>query len=755
VTSVAPSSADPAAAEAAQAEALLGAGDAAGAVAAYKRALAVVPGSAVLWTSLGVALQRWGRLEDAIAAHRRAIARAGTLAGAHYNLGVALLAAGRAEEAVVGFAGACRHDPRLAAAWINLAVALLGLGRLAEAETALAQGAALAPNQPEMLATRGTLARELGCLEAAETAYRAAIAARPNFAEAHANLGTVLRDRGQIAEAAASLERALALGLREPAGVLGHLSHLYKLLCRWADAAAIAPAVIAAVRGPAGQGGSGAVHPFAFLAEEEAGAADQLLCARAYVARRCPGGPVASAPAAAPRVLSEVAAPRDLSAPDAPRDLSAPDAPRPLSEPAAGPFPGPRLAPRAGNHRLRIGYLSADFHQHATAVLLAEVIEMHDRTDFEVVGYSYGPDDGGPMRARLRAGFDLWRCVRGQPAPAVAGAIRADGIDILIDLKGHTHGARPEIPALRPAPLQLAYLGFPGTTGAPFIDYAVVDPVVAPAGAEAWFTESLIRLPECYQPNDRQRPRPETGDEGASAPGGPDRAACGLPARGFVFCCFNASYKITPHVFAVWMRLLEGVPGSVLWLLEVPVPAMVALRREAAARGVAPERLVFAPRWPLDAHLARHRHAGLFLDTLPVNAHTTASDALWAGVPVVTCAGSTMVGRVGASLLHAVGLPELVTAGLDGYEALAFELATNTAALARLRRQLAAARDHAPLFDTPRYVRHLEAACRMIWERYRSGLPPASLNVPALPPGNSATVAPVAPGAPGAPVPPV
>ena len=296
-------------------------------------------------------------------------------------------------------------------------------------------------------------------------------------------------------------------------------------------------------------------------------------------------------------------------------------------------------APRAG--RLRIGYLSSDFHDHATAYMIAELIERHDRDRFEVHGYSYGPDPGGHMRARLVSAFDRFTDIDALAHRAAAARIRADDIDILVDLKGHTYRARPKILAFRPAPVQVNYLGFPGTMGAPFIDYIVADDFIVPRDRQTLYAEKLAYLPDCYQPNDTRR-------EIAAAPG---RAACGLPAQGFVFCAFNNSFKITPAFFAIWMRLLQQVPGSVLWLLESNALVRRNLTAVAAAAGVDPDRLVFAPMLPHGQHLARHRHADLFLDTLPCNAHTTASDALWAGLPVLTCAGETFAGRVAGSIV--------------------------------------------------------------------------------------------------------
>jgi predicted O-linked N-acetylglucosamine transferase (SPINDLY family) len=302
----------------------------------------------------------------------------------------------------------------------------------------------------------------------------------------------------------------------------------------------------------------------------------------------------------------------------------------------------------------------------------------------------------------------------------VAALLDEAGIDIAVDLKGYTAGARPGILAWRAAPVQVSYLGYPGTLGAPYVDYVIADRWVAPVEHEAGFTECVVRLPHSYQVNDRRR---------AIAARAPSRSDLGLPEHGFVFACFNNNYKITPEVFAVWMRLLQAVPDSVLWLYQASDTAAHHLRAHAQAHGVQAQRLIFAPRLPGPEHLARLARADLFLDTLPVNAHTTASDALWAGLPVLTCAGGAFAARVAASLLSAVGLPELITTSLADYEALARKLALEPQTLQALRTRLAGDRSRLPLFDTPRYCSHLERAYQAMHERVREGLPPQGFDV--------------------------
>jgi protein O-GlcNAc transferase len=371
-----------------------------------------------------------------------------------------------------------------------------------------------------------------------------------------------------------------------------------------------------------------------------------------------------------------------------------------------------RHHPSGRRDRIRLGYLSGDFHQHATASLMAGLFERHDRARFEVFAYSYGRDDASPMRARLVRAFDRFVDVAAMSHRAAAQRIHDDEVDILVDLKGYTHAARPQIAAYRPAPVQVSYLGYPATMGAEFIDYIVVDPVVVPAEEQRFYSEKLVQLPGCYQANDTRR---------AIAVQVPARRDCGLSPDGIVFCSFNSGFKITPIFFAVWMRLLAGVPGSVLWLLASNDLVERNLRREAERRGVDPGRLVFAPVVPSSEHLARHRCADLFLDTLPCNAHTTASDALWAGLPVLTCRGDTFAGRVAASLLTAVGLPELITGSLADYEQAAFDLARHPYRLATLRETLRRSRDTAVLFDPARFASVLEAAFTRMWDAWNAG----------------------------------
>jgi len=674
-----------------------------------------------------------GRLDKAQELYRAAIANDPDDVNAWYLLGVALLGAGRAQEALGALDAALRIAPDAAEPLYNRALARLALGRSDAAEADLRRAVASRPDIAEAQALLGRLVRERGLPGEAVPRLEAALAAAPGHKGAAVDLGLALQELGRTSDAIVAFRRASAL-VPDNADVWRCLAGLLTETGGGAEAAAAAkrataldPGNAAAwyVEGAARQtvtdldGATDALERAVALAPDYVDAAIRLahlkanrcdwrdggLAARHLVelSQRLPVWPwaVATLPssAAEQRRAAEIWA-RAKTRQDAP--------PRP-----------PRR--RAPGERLRIGYLSADFHQHATAFLIAEVLEKHDRNRVEIVGYSLGPDDGSAMRRRLAAAFERFVDLATETDDAAAAQIATDDLDILVDLKGWTQNARPAILAARPAPLQIAWLGYPGAMGADWIDYVLADRIVLPPALAPHFSEAAIGLPDSYQPNDARR---------VVAPRTPPRASHGLPDRGFVFCCFNNVYKIQPATFDVWMRLLAGVPGSVLWLLspyDFPKPH---LRREAEARGIDPARLVFAEALAQDEHLARLALADLFLDTLPVNAHTTASDALWMGLPVVTCAGETFAGRVAASLTAAAGVPELAVGDLAAYEAMALRLAREPEALSAIRTRLAVARKTSPLFDAGRFARHLEDAFAFAVARADRGLPPARFDVP-------------------------
>lgn len=375
---------------------------------------------------------------------------------------------------------------------------------------------------------------------------------------------------------------------------------------------------------------------------------------------------------------------------------------------------------KQADSRIKIAYLSADFHNHATAILMAELFELHDKERFEVYAYSYGSNIQDEWRSRLVNAFEHFYEVSSWSDEAIARHIHEQQISIAVDLKGYTAGTRPNILAYRPAPVQVSYIGYPGTMGVSFIDYILADETLIPQALEGFYSECVIKMPHTYQPNDRNRTIAEQTIT---------RQDVGLPADGFVFCCFNNPFKILPDTFASWMRILHAVPNSVLWLLQDSPQIMDNLRQHATQAGIDPERLIFAGRVPIAEHLARHSLADLFLDTLPYNAHTTTSDALWTGLPVLTLIGQSFAARVAASLLHACELDELITTTQAEYEQLAIELATDTQRLDTIKQKLLANRHTCGLFDTPRYARDLEAAYEHMFAQARQGKSPQTFCV--------------------------
>jgi predicted O-linked N-acetylglucosamine transferase (SPINDLY family) len=515
---------------------------------------------------------------------------------------------------------------------------------------------------------QGRLGDSIGC-------FRQALQFGPEYAPAHYALGVAWEALGRWDDAAESYRRAWQLQ-PESAAAAGALTHARQQMCQWDGLTSLAQQVIE--RAGCKSAETAPVSPFCFLALPLPTTPEQQLQnARQWVARHVP---------------------------------------------PAGEFEIKR--PRSGQAHpksvLKIGYLSADFHAHPTAWLSVELFEKHDRRRFTVLGYSCGPDDGSSIRRRVASAFDRFVDLKDASSIDAARRIAADEVDILIDLKGHTKSARTGILALRPAPIQVNYLGYPGTMGAPFMDYILVDDFIVPAEQQPFFTETLVHLPGCYQVNDSLR---------EIAPRTPTRAACGFPDTAFVYCAFHASFKITPEVFQAWMELLQQVPGSVLWLLDSNRFARTALQHEAAARGVPQERLDFAPRLPLSEHLAGHRLADLYLDTFPCNAHTTASDALWAGCPVMTRAGDTFASRVAGSLLRSLGLADLVTASVEEYRDVALQLARDAHRLADLYRRLEAGRRTSPLFDGGVFARNVEKAYSTMWRIYATGEAPRSFAV--------------------------
>lgn len=591
----------------------------------------------------------------------------------HYDLGGLLLAQGQALEAVACYRAALKLAPGHPQLLLQLGNAYTALGRHVDAATQFQASLRADPAQLAAHYNLGNALRELGQPEPAAASYRAALRLDARDADVHNNLGNVLREMGRLDEAIDCYREALRLNPQLHHARM-HLLHQHQHVCDWQSL----DDEIAAVRRLVRDEPRAQISPFAFLALPGTTPAEQRRCAENWAANRY--GPL-------------------------------------LAEGRARP---PRPSRKSAD-KLRIGYLSGDFRLHPLAFLASELFELHDRSQFEITAYSYGADDGTPARRRLQQAFDRFVDIRPQSLHETAARMLEDGIDILVDLTGYTQTSRSGILALRPAPIRVNWLGYPGSMGGAIADYLIADGYITPTGTEANYGECLVRLPDCYQPNDRLRLLAEP----------PSREMCGLPEQALVFCCFNQTFKITPQVFDVWMNLLRAIPHSVLWLLECNRWARDNLLREAQARGVSPERLLFAPRVPVEQHLARQQLADLFLDTLPYNAHTTTSDALWAGLPVLTCSGDTFAARVAGSLLQAAGLPELVTHSLNDYAALALQLASDPAALAALRARLAGMRS-CTLFDTPRFARHLEQAYRVMWQRHAAGKAPQAMDIPAV-----------------------
>lgn len=644
--------------------ALQASGDPLAAIADYHAALRLRPAYAEAHNNLANALRDHGNLTEAIEHYRRALRRNPAYVDAYSNLGDALRESGDLSEALALCRKALELDPAYPNGHNALANVLREQGYLDAAIAGYRRALQLNPAYAEAHNNLGIALCERDDLPAAIACHLEALRLKPDFAEAHLNLGNAWQRQGNPAAAIASYREALRLK-PDYTAVYGNLTYMLQRRCEWAELDELHERIRRLVR----EEPTAFVSPYVFLTIPGS-PAEQMACARNRVANNAPS-------------LERLRAHLDF-----------------------------RFSPvdrgKSSRSKLRLGYMSSDFNIHPVASLIAEVLELHDRDRFELFGYCIGHDDGSAMRRRIVSAFDHFIVLGAVPLRDAAQQIYDDGIDILVDLNGYTGRCRPQILALRPAPIQVNYLGFSGASGAPYIDYIMTDRFVTPPDMQAFFTERCAYLPDTYMPNDRRRIIADTT---------PSRQECGLPETGFVFCSFTNNYKILPGIFDVWMRLLVATPGSVLWLSVERDAAGANLQREAGARGVAPERLVFAPKVPRQAdHLARYRVADLFLDTLPYNAHATASDALWAGLPVLTCAGETFAARVAGSLLCAVGLPELITTTLPDYEALALRLARDPDRLAALREKLEANRLTTPLFDSTRYTRHLEQAYSRMWE---------------------------------------
>jgi protein O-GlcNAc transferase len=657
----------------------------------YDRVLRMQPGNVVAMNNRGLTLRTLRRLPEAVDAYEKALAAAPDYYDARYNLGVVLLDMQRSADALAAFDAvlplrpsdpellnnrgvalwnlgrpadalasldkALAVEPGLAEAWGNRGLALKDLARLDEALACFETVTRLSPDNPVGWNSRGSVLRELKRYDAAIEAYGRAIALNPNYAEALNNRGyTWWAHKLEYAPALADLQRALAIDPDHPYAA-GEILHLKMYGADWSDFDTLKAGIETGVRL-----GQRVARPFMFQAVSE-NPEDLQACSRIW------------------------ARDKYFEVPSAPHDR----------------------ASRKAHAKIRIGYVSGEFREQATAILMAGLYEAHDREKFEVIAIDNTGAADDAMRKRLEKSFDRIIDISALSDEAAAAAIRAAEIDILVNLNGYFGKPRMGVFARRPAPLQVNYLGFPATLGASYIDYILADDIVIPQGEHDFYDEKVVTLPGSYQVND---------NKGRAIAKTPSRAEAGLPDTGFVFCNFNNGYKLTPSTWDSWMRILKAVPGSVLWLLESRPPFADNLRREAEKRGVEGSRILFAPdRAPAD-HLARLALADLFLDSLPYNAHTTASDALWAGVPLLTLRGKAFAGRVAASLLTAAGLQELITETPEAYEALAVKLASDPAALKTVRDKLQKNRATCDLFNTEKSTRAIEAAYAKMWQRW-------------------------------------
>lgn len=635
------------------------------ALASFDRALSFRLDAEVM-AKRGMALRALGRLDEALASFEKAIAIKSDYVEAYNNRGVTLADLRRLNEALASYDRAVVLKPDYAQAHYNRGNALFELARLEEALASFEKAISLKPDYFEAHNNRGNTLRSLKRPEEALGSYELALRFNSGLVEALHNCGNALTDLGRYEQAFDRFEKTLS-AQPEHRYALEGLAKTALYACKWSAVRALESQLELHIREA-----RSIINPFTLLGYYDRPDL-QLTCTKAYVADRFPSLPTA-----------------------------------------------PRRRTARSRQKVRIAYMSSDFRLHAVSLLLAEIIELHDRSRFDVIGVSWGADDGSALRTRLRKGFDVFMEVTPMSDHDVAQRMRDSEVDIAIDLNGLTNNNRIEIFALRAAPIQINYLGCPATMGCDFIDYVLSDPIVVPSSQQQYWTERIVHLPYCYQPNDRARAHPLQSMT---------RGEVGLPEAGFVFCCFNNIWKITAAIFDIWMRLLHEIPGSVLWLLDDNESAKHNLRREAQVRGIEPDRLVFAPRVIPELHWARHRLADLCLDTLPCNAHTTASDALWMGVPFLTCPGQSFAARGGASLLQAVGLPDMICSSLLDYEAAARRLAAEPSMLRGIKARLEANRSSSRLFDSPRLCRELEEAYSKMWDIYQRGDGPQAFAV--------------------------
>lgn len=663
-----------------------------------RQALACTPGHARAHVLLGRALSALGRQDEALASFEGAIALAPDLAAAHGHRADLLSDLGRYVEAIESYDRALALAPDVAADWYNRGAALVELGRHGDALASFDRAIAARPDLADAHLRRAKLLSDFDRYGEALEAVDKALAIAPDLPEAWLGRGNVLVRLGRRAEASAAFDRALALAPDRAEAWLGRGNVLFALQRYEAAVAAYGEAV--------------ALKPDLNAAEGFRLHAKLLICDWSDLERE---------------IVQHLTAIRENNLSSAPFTLLAIShspadqlqcARRHVREQPE--FPALWRGEVYHHDRIRLAYLSADFYEHPTGYLAARLFEQHDRSRFEVTGISFGPDRNSKMRRRLEGAFEHFIDVEDKSNQSIAELVREMEIDIAVDLMGFTKNNRLSVLARRPAPIQVNYLGYLGTLGAEFIDYVIADRIALPFDQQPYFAEKIVHLPDCFLVTD---------DRQEIAPHAPTRQEEGLPAEGFVFCSFNNSYKLSRQMYALWMRLLRAAPGSVLWLARANAEMAVNLRREAQQSGVDPMRIVFAAPAPLPQHLARQRLADLFLDTTPYNAGATAAAALWAGVPLLTVVGETFVGRMAASMLHALGLPELAVRNLEEYEAFAVKLGREPALVADIRRKLAAHLRTKPLFDTGRFRRNIEQAYTTMVDIHRRGESPRGFAV--------------------------
>src|SRR6516165_5113525 len=633
----------------------------------FRKAIALNPNIAETWNNRGTVFNDLNKYDLAISDFDKAITINSQYSEAYANKGKSLTLLKRYDEAFAAYDNALSIKPDLENAWLGRGNVFWDLKRYDEAFAAYDRALSIKPDLENAWLGRGNVFCDLKRYDEAFAAYDKALLIKPDLENAWLGRGNVFWSLRRYDEAFAAYDKALSIK-PDLESVEGSLLHMKMHLCNWEKLDKEIGDLTSSVRA-----GKASCSPFALLSLTDL-PDDHLRCAQAWGA--------AIHPITAKSVWQDKIYKHD---------------------------------------KIRLGYVSADLRTHAVAYLIAELFELHDKDRFCVTAFSLGRDDNSDIRRRLVSSFDRFIDCYTLSDFDVAHAIADSEIDILVDLMGFTQDAHTNIFAYRPAPIQVNYLGYPGTIGASFIDYIIGDKTLFTLVDAAVYSEKLVQLPDSYQPNDRKR---QISTKAFT------RREAGLPDNKFVFCCFNNSYKISPQTFGCWMRILKCVEGSVLWLRAENQTAIANLKTEAQTRGIESARLVFANRVPqLSDHLARLRLADLFLDTLPFNAHTTASDALWAGLPVLTQIGSTFAGRVAASVLKAINLPELITHSPEEYEALAIELALNKEKLRRIQEKLARNRLTTPLFDTPLYTKHLEAAYEAMYQRYQAGLPPYHIEI--------------------------